>query len=79
MNKYSKETIKLAKKLYKKGLTLRAIMKETGIKSTSTVQFHCDPEYRKRMIESGRKWREANPDRWKQIYQKAAKKRKNNS
>jgi hypothetical protein len=76
MAKYTHKTIEKAKKLYNKGVSLRAIMAETGIKSTSTIQFHCDPEYRERMIESGRKWRRENPERWVEICKKAAAKAK---
>lgn len=77
MARYTKKTINKAKRLYSKGLSLRAIMAKTGIKSTSTIQFHCDPEYRERMIESGRKWRRENPERWIEICKKAAEKAKN--
>jgi hypothetical protein len=76
---YDKKIISKAKRLYSKGVSLRKICKETGIKSTSTVQFHCDPEYRAKAYRSGKMWRKKNPKRWRDICKKAVRKQRKNS
>lgn len=73
-NSYSKQTIKKACALYEKGVSLRVIMEKTGIRSTSTIQFACDPEYKAKQIERAAEWRKKNPDRWKEINTKAVRK-----
>ncbi len=75
-NRYDKKTIAKACSLYIKGTPLRAIQKETGIKSTSTILFQCNPGYRKDMISRGAKWRKDNPEKWTAIWKKAHEKRK---
>ena len=71
MSHYSKKKITQACSLYDAGVPLRAIMKKTGIKSTSTIQYRCDPAYRLKHDRNGRKWRKANPERWAEICRKA--------
>jgi hypothetical protein len=70
-NRYDKKTIKKACTLYEKGVPLRAIMEKTGIKSSSTIQFACDPEYREKHNARSLEWRKKNPARWKEINTKA--------
>lgn len=80
--RYDKKTINKACALYQKGVPLRAIMEVTKIKSTSTIQFACDPEYREKHMTRATDWRKKNPDRWKEINTKAVRKyqsRKNGS
>lgn len=72
--RYDKKTIAKACALHEKGVPLRAIMEKTGIKSTSTIQFACDPEYREKHMKRAADWRKENPDRWKEINTKAVKK-----
>jgi len=71
MNKYPKKTIARACALVEKGVPLREIMRRTGIKSTSTIQYRCDPEYRKRQDDRGREWRAKNPKKWLEISKRA--------
>lgn len=73
-NSYDKKTIAKACALYDKGVPLRAIMEKTGIRSTSTIQFACSPEYKAKQIERTAAWRKENPDRWKEINAKAVRK-----
>ena len=73
-NSYSKKIIAKACSLYSEGVPLRAIMEKTGIRSTSTIQFACDPEYKAKQIERTAEWRKKNPDRWKEINTKAVRK-----
>ena len=72
--RHDKKTLAKACRLYDKGVSLREIMKETGIKSTSTIQFQCDPEYREAHIARTKKWKKENTDRWKEINSKAVRK-----
>jgi len=65
--KYDERTLERATKLYKKGVPIRVIQATTGIKSASTILFRANPEYRKKMIEAGKRWREKNPERWAEI------------
>lgn len=73
-NKYDQKTINKACTLYKKKVSLRDIMKATGIKSTSTIQFQCDPDYRKEHKKRTLEWMKKHPKRWKAINKKAVKK-----
>lgn len=73
--RHPKPTIKKACRLYAEAVPLRRIMRDTGIKSTSTILFACNPDYRKSMIERGRIWRKKNPERWLEICRKANLKR----
>ena len=72
--RHDKKTITKACALYEKGVPLRIIMEKTGIKSTSTIQFACDPEYRAEQMNRVKSWREKNPERWKEINSKAVAK-----
>ena len=74
--KYDKATIDKAKKLYAKGVTLRDICKETGIKSDSTILFHCKEGYREYMRERSYAWRKKNPERWKEMNREVYARRK---
>lgn len=78
--KYDKATISKAGRLYRRGVSLRKICRDTGIKSTSTIQFHFDPEYRKEHIARQENWRRKHPKEWAKICKKASAKmrRKNN-
>lgn len=69
--KHSKATISKACKLYEGGTPIRQICKKTGIASTSTVLFHCNPEYRQDMNRRTLEWRKKNPRKWKKIQDKA--------
>jgi hypothetical protein len=73
-NKYDQKTIKKACSLYSKKISLRDIMKETGIRSTSTIQFHCNPDYQEAHVKRSLEWRKKHPRRWKAINKKAVKK-----
>ncbi len=74
--KYDQKTITQACSLYIKGTPLRAILKETGIKSTSTVLFQCNPGYRRDMVARNAAWRQKNPEKWTAIWKRAHEKRK---
>ena len=74
MRKYDEKTITRAKELFSKGISFREICKKTGIKSTSTVMYHCDPNYRAAMKEHGAEWRAKHKEQWRKICRKAAKK-----
>ncbi|HOB90280.1 MAG TPA: hypothetical protein PKG74_03060 [Candidatus Colwellbacteria bacterium] len=69
--RYDKKTIEKARRLFKKAVPLREIMRRTGIKSTSTIQFRFDPKYRKKHALRGMKWRKKNPERWSEINRRA--------
>lgn len=72
--RYSKKTIAKACRLYEAEVPLREIMRKTGIKSTSTIQFQCDPEYREKHMKRSVEWRKKNPERWSEINSKAVRK-----
>lgn len=72
--RYDKKTIAKACRLYEKDVPLREIMKQTGIKSTSTIQFRCSPDYREAHSKRSSEWRKKNPKRWREINAKAVKK-----
>lgn len=72
--RYDKKTIAKACKLYDAETPLREIMRRTGIKSTSTIQFQCDPDYREAHMNRAKEWRKKNPDRWREINVKAVRK-----
>jgi hypothetical protein len=76
--RYDKKIIKKACALYDEGVPLRVIMQKTGIKSTSTIQFACDPDYREKHMQRATEWRKSNPDRWKEINSKAVRKYQRN-
>lgn len=75
--RHDKKIITKAKRLYKAGVSLRSIAQKTGIKSTSTILFHCSPDYRKDMVKRQQEWRAKNPERWKEICDRATKRRIN--
>lgn len=69
--KYSTQTLNRACRLYEQKVPLRQILKKTGIKSTSTILFRCNPEYRERMYKYGEAWRKKNPEKWIAICRRA--------
>jgi len=77
--RYSPKKIAKACALYDEGVPLRTIMSRTGIKSTSTIQYRCDPDYRKKHDRNGKAWRKAHPEEWAEICRKARERREKKS
>jgi hypothetical protein len=69
--RHSKTTVTKACQLYQAGTSVRDICKKTGIKSTSTVMYHCNPAYKADMNRRNLEWRKKNPKRWAEIRKKA--------
>ena len=74
MKRYSEETIQNACYLLKKGVSIRRIMKETGIKSHIVIYWHCSPEKRKTQEKRIKQWMTENRERWLAICKKASNK-----
>lgn len=73
--KYDKKVIREACRLYDEGkLSMRAILRKTGISSHSVIYFHCDPRKRIRMLQRARRWMRENPEQWRMINRKALSK-----
>jgi len=72
--KYSLASIKKAQELFKKGMSFVKISKECGFKSVTPVQYHCKPVYKEAQLKRTRDWQAKNPERWKEIANRASKK-----
>ena len=74
MVKYSTSTIQKACRMYRDGFKIREIFAATGIKSHTVIDWHSNPKKRAKQIERSRRWREKNPERLREINERAMKK-----
>lgn len=72
--RYNTKTIQKACRLYKQGMPIRQILRETGISSHSIIYFHCDSKRRATLILKSLAWRKANHKKWRVIANRAARK-----
>lgn len=69
--RYDKKVIAKACRLRAEGVSLREIMKRTGIKSTTSIRYACDPVFRENMNDRTNKWRQKNRTRAREINRRA--------